>query len=133
MKQIVGGMVTLLLLVAAHPAAAQQAPGGPVARAGAAIEQAIEQSGIVPALETLAAAATPELQRALDQLTASLNALATRIASDPELRSSAVRAARGAADVGEAVIIEQSGALQEALRTLADRIEALAAPRERRD
>jgi hypothetical protein len=65
MKHVVGGMAVLLLLVTAYPAAAQQAPGGTADRAGAAIERAVEQSGIVPALEALAAAATPELELSL--------------------------------------------------------------------
>jgi hypothetical protein len=131
MKQVIGGAVALLVLMQAQPAAAQQAPA--TGQAARSMEQAIEASGIVPALESLVTSATPELERALDQLAVTLSGIASRLASDPELRSSTVRAARGVADVAEAAVVEQSSVIQEALRAMADRIEAIAAGRERRN
>jgi ABC-type transporter Mla subunit MlaD len=123
------GVTVLLLLASVQPAWGQQPPKP---GAAAQVEQAIEASGLVPALEAVAAAATPELERALDQLSAALSGLAARIANDAELRLSAARAARGLADVAEDVVVEQSLQLQEALRGLAERIEALTAGRERK-
>jgi hypothetical protein len=137
MKQIrvgivggLGALAVLLVLGVAAPVAAQDAPKPAPATS---IDEAIERSGIVPALEAIAAAATPELERALGQLATTLGERANRIARDPELRASAVQAARGATEVAELVVIEQSSALQEALRRIADRIDELAAARERRD
>jgi hypothetical protein len=128
-KQMIMGVIVLLLLASGQSVWGQQAPKP---GAAAQVEQAIEASGLVPALEAVAAAATPELERALDQLGAALSGLAARIANDAELRLSAARAARGLADVAEDVVVEQSLHLQEALRGLAERIERLTAGRERK-
>jgi hypothetical protein len=128
MKQITFALGALLVLGSSLPAAAQQQPvplGSKPADPAQSIEQVIDSSGIVPAVEVIAQSATPELERALGQLAQSLSVIAARIAADPELRASAARAGAGMATVAEAVITEQSGALQEALRDLADRLEEL--------
>lgn len=122
----------LLLILGADPVAAQQAPDRTAADAAARIEKTIEQSGVVPALEALATSVTPELERTADQLATTLSALADRIARDPELRASALRAARGMVDVAEVAVVEQTSVLQQVLREAADRLEAIAASRERR-
>ncbi|MGH7449163.1 MAG: hypothetical protein ACRELT_16440 [Longimicrobiales bacterium] len=131
MKHVIGGLAALLVMAAAQPAAAQQDPKPE--QPTRSVEEVVESSGIVPALEAVAASATPELERALGQLAQTLAVLASRIAADPELRSSAVRAGRGMAEVAEAAVIEQSSALQDALRDLADRLEEMAKERESRD
>jgi hypothetical protein len=130
MKNAAGVAVLLLALSAGH-AAAQRAPADP--RTGTVrteVEEIVERSGVIPALEALAEAVAPELERTAEQLTVTLNALARRIADDPELRASALRAARGGVEVAETVVLEQTTTLQEALRALAERLEARAAARQ---
>lgn len=67
---------------------------------------------------------SPELQKALDELAASVQALAQRIANDPEIRSDAIRVASGLVNTTQRVVAEQSVVIQEALKTAADRIAA---------
>lgn len=129
MKQILAPLAALFILAAAQPAAAQQDTTR--AEPLGSVEQVIDSSGIVPAVEAIAASATPELERALGQLAHSLSLIASRIAADPELRSSAARAGAGLAQVAEAVVVEHSDALQEALRELAERLEERSRDRER--
>jgi hypothetical protein len=132
MKYAVATFALLLVLAAAAPAAAQQPPATRAETVRVEIEEIVERSGVIAALEALAEAIAPELERTVEQLTGTLDALATRVANDPELRASAVRAARGGVEVAEAVVVEQTTVLQEALRALAERLEELAAARERR-
>lgn len=65
---------------------------------------------------------SPELQRALDDLAASMQALALRIANDPQIRSDAIRVASGLVTTTQRVVTEQSVVIQDALKTAADRI-----------
>lgn len=65
---------------------------------------------------------SPELQKSLDDLATSVQALAHRIASDPKIRSDAMRVASGLVTTAQRVVTEQSVTLQEALKTAADRI-----------
>jgi hypothetical protein len=125
MKPIIGGLAVVLAIVSARPAASQQPTVGGAERTRAEVEQIVERSGVRPALEAVAAAATPELERSLEQLAGTLSALATRIAGDPELRLSAARAANGLADVAHVVITEQAGLLREVLRAAAERLATL--------
>jgi hypothetical protein len=67
---------------------------------------------------------SPELQKSLDELAASVQALAQRIASDPKIRSDAMRVASGLVTTTQRVVTEQSVVIQEALKTAADRIAA---------
>ena len=67
---------------------------------------------------------SPELQKSLDELAASVQALAHRLASDPQIRSDAMRVASGLVMTTQRVVAEQSVVLQEALKTAADRIAA---------
>ena len=60
---------------------------------------------------------SPELQKSLDDLAASVQALAHRIASDPQIRSDAMRVASGLVATTQRVVTEQSVVLQEALKT----------------
>jgi ribosomal protein L10 len=127
MKVPGGAIAVVLALVGAAPLAAQQAPAARGGAVATEIEQIVERSGVIPALEALAAAVAPELERTAEQLTNTLNLLAHRIARDPELRTAAVRAAQGTVDVAETVVVEQAGSLQQALRLLAERLDAAAA------
>jgi hypothetical protein len=65
---------------------------------------------------------SPELKKSLDDLAASVQALAQRIASDPKIRSDAIKVASGLVTTAQRVVTEQSVVLQEALKTAADRI-----------
>jgi hypothetical protein len=65
---------------------------------------------------------SPELKKSLDDLAASVQALAHRIASDPKIRSDAIKVASGLVATAQRVVTEQSAVLQEALKTAADRI-----------
>lgn len=67
---------------------------------------------------------SPELQKSLDELAAAVQALALRIASDPELKAAAMQVASGFVNTAQQVITEQSVVLQDALKTAADRIAA---------
>jgi hypothetical protein len=67
---------------------------------------------------------SPELQKALDELAAAVQALALRITSDPELKAAALQVASGFVNTAHQVVSEQSGVLQDALKTAADRISA---------
>jgi len=67
---------------------------------------------------------SPELQKSLDDLAAAVQALALRIASDPELKSAAMKVASGFVNTAQQVVTEQSVVLQGALKTAAERIAA---------
>jgi hypothetical protein len=67
---------------------------------------------------------SPELQKALDDLAAAVQALATRIASDPEIKAAAMQVASGVVTTAQQVVAEQSVAIEGALKTAAERISA---------
>jgi hypothetical protein len=67
---------------------------------------------------------SPELQKSLDELSAAVQTLALRIASDPELKAAAMQVAAGFVNTAHQVVTEQSVVIQEALKTAADRIAA---------
>lgn len=129
MKRFLLLATAVAFLLAPRLAAAQQAGEDGLGGIAERAQEAVERSGIEPALESIASASLPELQDALDQLATTLTVLAARIASDPELRESALRAAGGLVGVAQVAIEEQSDAIQEALRKLAERLEAMPAPR----
>jgi hypothetical protein len=128
MKRIILLAPLLALIVLAGPAAAQQPQQRPADR----LDEVVARSGVVEAAEAIAAATQPELERTLDQLTSSLSLLFNRIASDPELRASALRAATGIATVAEAVVDEQARVVQEALKSAADALEEAARRQQQR-
>ena len=74
---------------------------------------------------------SPELQKSLDDLAAAVQALALRIASDPELKAAAVKVASGFVNTAQQVVAEQSVVLQDALKTAAERIAAQSPQHER--
>ena len=74
--------------------------------------------------DTVSLKPSPELQKALDDLAAAVQALALRIASDPQIKAAAMQVASGAVITAQQVVAEQSVAIQEALKTAAERISA---------
>ncbi len=65
---------------------------------------------------------SPELQKSLDDLAAAVQALALKIASDPEIKAAAMNVASGFVTTASQVVAEQSVAIQGALKTAAERI-----------
>ena len=74
--------------------------------------------------DTVSLKPSPELQKALDDLAAAVQALALKIASDPQIKAAAMQVASGAVTTAQQVVAEQSVAIQEALKTAAERISA---------
>jgi hypothetical protein len=67
---------------------------------------------------------SPELQKSLQDLALAVQSLAQRIASDPEIKAAAVRVASGLVTTTQQVVKEESGAIQQALKSAADKIAA---------
>jgi len=65
-----------------------------------------------------------ELEKSLEDLAAAVQALAVRIASDPQIKAAAMQVASGAVTTAQQVVAEQSVQIQEALKTAAERISA---------
>jgi hypothetical protein len=107
----------LLVLFAALAAASSARSQQPVGKSsGSAKPRTVEDS--------VKFKPSPELQKSLDDLAASVQALAQRIASDPKIRSDAMRVASGLVSTTQRVVTEQSVVIQDALKTAADRIAA---------
>jgi hypothetical protein len=71
---------------------------------------------------------SPELQRALDQLAATMAALGQRIANDPALRVAALRAAERAVSFAQVMVEQNSVVLQDALKAAAEKIATMPMP-----
>lgn len=112
-KRVALLFVLFAALVAASAARSQQPAGK---SSGSAKPRAVEDS--------VKFKPSPELQKALDDLAASVQALAHRITSDPQIRSDAMRVASGLVTTTQRVVAEQSVVIQDALKTAADRIAA---------
>jgi len=67
---------------------------------------------------------SPELQKSLDDLATAVQALALKIASDPEIKAAAINVASGFVTTAQQVVAEQSVTIQSALKTAAERISA---------
>ena len=119
----------LLAILLSAPAAAAQQPSttandpSPPAQSGARATGQARTAG-----DSLRIEITPELQRTLDELAASLERVGRRIANDPELRASAVRAAQGFVGVAQLMVVQQTEMLQDVLRTMSERLATLPAP-----
>ena len=118
----------LVALLISAPAAAAQQPTGSDADPSVAPSSAPATAQPRTAGDSLRIEITPELQRTLDELAASLERVGRRIANDPELRTSAVRAAQGFVGIAEVVVVQQAAILQEMLRTVSDRLATLPPP-----
>jgi hypothetical protein len=108
--------VALLLVLFAAFAAAS------AARSQQPMEKSKSSRSEAQAEDSVKFKPSPELQKSLDDLAASVQALAHRIASDPQIRTDAMRVASGLVTTAQRVVTEQSATLQEALKTAADRI-----------
>ena len=108
-------LALLLVLFAALGAASAARSQQPVDRVPDPIKRAQSADSVDLKL-------SPELKKSLDDLAASVQALARRIASDPKIRSDAIKVASGLVTTAQRVVTEQSAVLQEALKTAADRI-----------
>jgi hypothetical protein len=106
-------LLVLFAAVAASAARSQQPAGKP---SGASKPRTADDS--------VKFKPSPELQKSLEELAASVQALAQRIASDPKIRSDAMRVASGLVSTTQRVVTEQSVVIQDALKTAADRIAA---------
>ena len=71
---------------------------------------------------------SPELQRALDQLAATMAGLGQRIANDPALRVAALQAATRAVSVAQVMVEQNSVVLQDALKAAAEKIATMPIP-----
>jgi hypothetical protein len=112
-KRVALLLVLFAALVAASAARSQQPAGK---SSGSAKPRTVEDS--------IKFKPSPELQKSLDELAASIRALAQRIANDPQIRSDAMRVASGLVNTTQRVVAEQSVVIQEGLKTAADRIAA---------
>jgi hypothetical protein len=89
--------------------------------------QRVVQAPVVPqaslkVTDSVAFQPSPELQKSLDELAASLQALAHRVATDPQLHAAAIQLASSFVTTAQQVVNEQSGVIQEALKTAAQKI-----------
>lgn len=66
--------------------------------------------------------ASPELQKSLEELGEAVEALAVRIANDPQLRAAALQVATGFVNTAQQVVAENAVVIEEALKTAAERI-----------
>ncbi|MFL5487808.1 MAG: hypothetical protein ACJ78R_06175 [Gemmatimonadaceae bacterium] len=76
------------------------------------------------ATDSVALKPSAELQRSLEELAAAVQALAQRIASDPQIKAAAMQVASGAVTTAQQVVAEQSVTIQEALKKAAENITA---------
>jgi hypothetical protein len=106
-------LLVLLFGLAASSAARSQQPTGK--KSGANSRTAKDSVILKP---------SPELQKSLDDLAAAVQALALRIAHDPEIKAAAMQVASGVVTTAQQVVTEQSVAIHDALKTAAERISA---------
>ena len=118
----------LLAIVLSAPAAAAQQPSPSASEQSSTTQSsASARAQARTAGDWLRIEITPELQRTLDELAASLERVGRRIANDPELRNSAVRAAQGFVGIAEVVVVQQAAILQEMLKAVSERLATLPA------
>jgi hypothetical protein len=118
-------LALLLVLVAALATTSAARSQQPTVKASAPDKHTIQRD------DSLKIKPSPELQKSLDDLAAAVQALALRIASDPELKAAAMKVASGFVNTAQQVVSEQSVALQGALKTAAERIAASQSAHER--
>ena len=111
-------LALLLCLVAGLAATSAARSQQPTSKAPAPEKRTIQRD------DSLKIKPSPELQKSLDELTEAVQALALRIASDPELKAAAMQVASGLVTTAHQVVTEQSVVIQEALKTAAERIAA---------
>ena len=106
-------LLVLVIGLAATSAARSQQPSTPsVTKPSARVDDSVSFKP------------SPELQRSLEDLAKAVESLALKIARDPEIKAAALHVASGVVNTAQQVIVEQSGAIQQALKTAAERISA---------
>jgi hypothetical protein len=110
--KLIRSILALASFTLALPLAAQEQPAKSPAKGGAATVQS----------DSLEFKLSPELRKSLDELAVAVQALAHRVATDPQLRVAAMQVASGMVVTAQQVVTEQSVALQEALKTAAEKI-----------
>jgi hypothetical protein len=118
-------LTVLVTLVTAGSAAAQVADTASARDLEAEVQEVVEQSGVVPALESVVTEVGPDLQQALARLAVTLAGVGERMANDPEVRESALRGAEGMVQLAQVVVEERSDMLIEVLRGAADQLEKM--------
>ena len=108
-------LFVLIAGLAATPVARSQQPGSKTPTSGKHDAQVDD---------SLKFKASPELQKSLDDLAAAMQALALRIANDPEIKAAAIHVASGLVNTATQVVTEHSVVIQEALKTAGERIAA---------
>ena len=83
---------------------------------------AAAQGASTPAPTKTDSVTVADLQVAMEQLATTLQALVARVANDPQLRATSLRAAQGAIVLTQVMLEQQTDVLQEALRRAADRL-----------
>ena len=116
--QIMKRLALLLCLVAGLAATSAARSQQPTSKAPAPEKRTIQRD------DSLKIKPSPELQKSLDALSVAVQALALRIATDPELKAAAMKVASGFVNTAQQVVSEQSVVLQGALKTAAERIAA---------
>lgn len=114
-------LIAVAFLAAPLPASAQ-----------APEEQSPKSAITIRQNDSLAIKASPELKKSLEELGAAVQALAIQIANDPQLRTAALQVATSFVNTAQQVVAENSGAIEEALKTAAERIASAEAKRKAR-
>jgi hypothetical protein len=112
MKRIAILLVLLIGLASTSAARSQQPGSSPTAKAS------------VRTADSVSLKPSPELQKSLEDLAEAMQSLALKITSDPEIKAAAIHVASGFVTTAQQVITEQSGVIQQALKTAADKISA---------
>lgn len=94
------------------------------ARSQQATTKATPAKSATRATDSVSFKPSPELQKSLDDLSAAVQALASRIASDPQIKTAALHVATGVVTTAQQVVREQSVVIEGALKTAAERISA---------
>jgi len=105
--RFIRSILVLASLLVALPLAGQAQPNKPAPKSQ---------------LDSLELKVSPELEKSLDELARAVEALALRIANDPHLRAAAVQVATGFVTTAQQVVAEQGDAIEQALKTAAERI-----------
>ena len=112
MKRIAILMVLVIGLASTSAARSQQPASSPTKKSSA---QTADSVAFKP---------SPELQKSLEELAQAMQTLALKITTDPEVKAAAMNVASGFVSTAQQVLTEQSGVIQQALKTAAEKISA---------
>ncbi len=103
----------------------------PLAARAQAESSAAKAGKTIQLRDSLELTPSPELQKSLDALAAAVQALAIRVATDPELRMAAIQVASGFVLTAHQAVVENSAVIQEALKTALEQIATVQASESR--